>query len=261
MSSEPSTETTQSKSDERIRPRRYHSVTGYGDRLSPGTVVVDSEEDPDDQNEAIVVSSPFASIDEWNVVPWRDKTIADDNPTYNSDEWVTIVAFRNDLEEVYPYYCGEQQLSLTELNDHDIRFYAFPDSRLSRVGMQRTRVVDVNDILPSQYHTRSFQAHENEEFINNTRERELLIPYPTVRVRDTGHKTKFEVVDGHKRTWVAHAAGLDSIKCRCLYVDETEAARRYLEHHFEKLTASEKEYVAETINDTLNTTPQELLSQ
>lgn len=260
MSSTHSPSTSSDTPATRNRPRRYHSTTTYADRLSPGTVVVDSEQPPEAQDEAIVVAAPFASINEWNVIPWKDRTVADDNPSYNPDEWVTIVVYRSELERVFPYYSGQQPFSLTTLNNHDVKFYAFPDSRLTRKRMQRAHEIPLDDIRPCRYHTRSFNVEGNESFIEETRNRGFPIPYPTVRVFDTGSETPdFELLDGHKRTWIAHVAGLDTIKCQCIYVDEREAARRYAENHFEKLSTDERTYVESQINDDIDITVQTLL--
>lgn len=248
----------------RNRPRRYHEVTNYADRLAPGTVVVDSEQPPEEQDEAVVVAVPYASIDEWNVVPWRDRTVADDNPTYRPHEWTTIIVYKSELDTEFPYYSGQQQLSLTHLTDLNINFYAFPDSRLTRKRMQRAHEIPLSNIRPFKYHARSFAAADNESFIEETRDRGFPVPYPTVRVRNTGTHSDtptFELLDGHKRTWVAHVADLTTIKCHCVYVTDREAARRYLTNHFDSLTSEQQEHIKSRVNTDFNTTVTELRNE
>lgn len=99
-----------------------------------GAVVVDADSDREsEQNTAVVINTPPATLDEW--VVYRDDgeevTVADDNPAYRATDEVIVVAFEEDLDEVRPDYEGDRPLDLAEL---DCRVYAFPPRRLRRVG-------------------------------------------------------------------------------------------------------------------------------
>jgi hypothetical protein len=99
-----------------------------------GAVVVDREDDPEDRNEAVVVNLPPATCAEWvaRQAGGEDVTVADDNPEYDPDAEVVVVAFREDLrrEDAHPDWNGDEPITLPA----ECRTYAFPRSRLERVG-------------------------------------------------------------------------------------------------------------------------------
>ena len=71
------------------------------DQFLPGTVVVDNE-DPEPAP-AIVINRPPCTCQEW--VAYLDSetdeevTVAEDNPEYDGESDVTVVAFRESLED------------------------------------------------------------------------------------------------------------------------------------------------------------------
>ena len=95
-----------------------------------GARVVDVD-DPD-PNEAVVVNRPPVPAHEWvaYVDGDREVTVADDNPGYDGDAEIVVVAFADELAAAHPHWSGEDPLAL---GDADCRTYAFPPGRLERV--------------------------------------------------------------------------------------------------------------------------------
>lgn len=113
----------------RERPDRTEEPGGKETTgLAPGDVVEDR--DDTDPNEAIVVNTPSKTAEEWDVFP-LECTLAEDNPDYPADAAVTVVVFREELDETRPDYDGGEPLSLGDLEAY---YYAFPEPRLRKVG-------------------------------------------------------------------------------------------------------------------------------
>ena len=97
----------------------------------PGALVVDREDDPDPDH-AVVLNTPPIRAADWTVHR-LETTVAEDNPDYPADDPVVVVAFRDYLDErkrLPDWDDHEGYWSMAELNEQDIRFYAFPASRL-----------------------------------------------------------------------------------------------------------------------------------
>jgi hypothetical protein len=98
-----------------------------------GAIVVDADDEPGEQDPAVVVNLPPVAAEEW--VAYHDDgeevTVADDNPEYDASAEVVVVVFREDLENAHPEYDGAEQLPLAGA---ECRTYAFPPQRLQRVG-------------------------------------------------------------------------------------------------------------------------------
>jgi ParB family chromosome partitioning protein len=206
------------------RPKTGPDARG---ELDHGDVVVDRDRD---DSRAVVVSRPSKTAEDWHV-PGRG-TVAEDNPAYSADDRVVCVVFRDTLTEAYPYYCGIKPLALSALNDSDVKFYAFPESRLRAVGRMNNPLIDLTDVRPSPYHARSFRAADNRGFIQQIRRRGDLAHQPLLRPVEHG----FEVLNGHKRIWAAHVAGLDRITARCIYCSDEQAARTFVNAHLDSYT-------------------------
>lgn len=222
-----------------------------GEHLTLGSVVVDTEQSPQEQDEAVVVATPDATLDDWNVYN-GDTTVAEDNPDYPVNDRVTIVVFREELDKYYPYYSGVYPLYLPELNERGVPYYAFPNARLEQLRVQRAHEICLDDVFPSPYHHRSFDFDGNEEFVAETKERGFPLPYPLVRVLSNGNgesTPKFEILDGHKRVWIAHVAGCKKIKAQSVYVDDVFAAGIYLQNHYHRLPLALKSRVEEEVRD------------
>jgi hypothetical protein len=98
-----------------------------------GAVVVDADDTDPDRDEAVVVNTPPVALDDW--VAYRDDdgedvTVAADNPAYDADSEVVVVAFREDLERAHPDWSPPEALELPA----ECPTYAFPPRRLRRIG-------------------------------------------------------------------------------------------------------------------------------
>jgi hypothetical protein len=93
-----------------------------------GAIVVDADDDSDDRDPAVVVNRPPVSCSEWHA--YGDTTVAEDNPAYDADDHVVVVAFRHELEAAHPEWDATGALSLPL----ECPAYAFPPRRLRRVG-------------------------------------------------------------------------------------------------------------------------------
>lgn len=90
-------------------------------------VVHDREDnDPDD---GIVILTPDKTIDEWDVTD--EETVADQNPEYDPDEPVIIIAYHHHLEGQIDWQNMDANDLFEAVCDASIPFYAFPKSRLA----------------------------------------------------------------------------------------------------------------------------------
>jgi ParB family chromosome partitioning protein len=228
--------------------------------VSLGDVVMDKEHS---MSGPVVVSRIPVSAEEWTV-PGRG-TLAEDNPGYPADDYVINVVFQDTLSEFYPYYSGIKPLALTELNEKGVQFYAFPESRLRTVGRIKSHTIDITAIHPSPYHVRSFCAADNREFIASIRQRgDLDKNSPLLRpVGDESSEDApmFEILNGHKRVWAAHVAGLDDVTARCIYISDEQAARTFINAHFDGYDASARQTATRAMHQQLGKeTAREILS-
>jgi len=188
-----------------------------------GDVVVDR--DVDDKNEAVVVNTPEEVAEDW-YVPGRGQ-LDEDNPDYPSTDPVVVVVFRETLDEERPYYGGHRALILSDLNEDEIPIYAFPESRLRVVGAVGLPEISLEKIDPSPYHARTFNHAENDRYIEAIRERGR--PKSPPLLRPVGER--FEIVNGHKRIWASHVAGLDAVPCQVRRLGDQEAAEIWAQKH------------------------------
>jgi ParB family chromosome partitioning protein len=230
--------------------------------VSLSDVVMDKETNT---SGPVVVSRISAAAEDWNI-PGRG-TLAEDNPDYPADDRVIIVVFQDTLFESYPYYSGIKPLALSELNENGVKFYSFPESRLRAVGRITSHTIDLSAIRPSPYHARSFCAADNRDFIASIRQRgDLDRNAPLLRPVGDEHggpnsAPTFEILNGHKRVWAAHVAGLDSITGRCIYVSDEQAARTFANAHLGGYDASARQKATRTMHQKLGKeTAQEVLS-
>lgn len=98
-------------------------------RFSIGDYIVDTEADA--RNPAVVVNKPPQRANEW--VAFRNTTVAEDNPDYDPESIVVIVAFVNEILEndAEEYLDPSEPVPISDLHDHDIKDYAFPDGRMA----------------------------------------------------------------------------------------------------------------------------------
>lgn len=207
------------------------------DTLHHGDIVVDRDQaDPDP---AVVVNTPPVQVTEWYVRP-LGCTVAEDNPTYPADDDVVAIVYKNELDEHRPYYSGHGHLDLGNLSRDGVSVYFYPESRLRPVGEIEPTPIPLDEIRASPYHARNFEAAANREYIVSIREQGNPKPTPLLRAVDD----RFEVVNGHKRTWASHVAGLDEIQARVIHIDDWEAARRFVQHHLTGTYSHEEARVA-----------------
>jgi ParB family chromosome partitioning protein len=201
-----------------------------------GTLVVDR--DAASQHTAVVINSPpTATIDDWYVPGGH--TVADDNPTYLQTDRVVVVAYRGELAQHYPHYCGVKPLELQRVHRSGLRTYAFPESRLRAVGtIEETADLPLAELRPSPYHARNFTAADNDQYIRAIRQHGR--PKDSLLVR-IDRNDRFEILNGHKRAWASSLAGLDTVPCRCVYLaDDDTAARTWARRHLGEYTEFEQ---------------------
>ncbi|SEP24177.1 hypothetical protein SAMN05216388_10528 [Halorientalis persicus] len=105
----------------------------------PGVRVVDREDDDPDRDTAVVINAPPSTCEEWDAYYDRHEdgwvSVAEDNPDYDPDAPVVVIAFLPDLEDsnsdILPI---ENAVSLNSL---EISYYSFPPGRL--------KIVDIPD--------------------------------------------------------------------------------------------------------------------
>jgi ParB family chromosome partitioning protein len=230
-----------------------------GPELAFGDVVVDSEEPPHEQSRGVVVQCPDKAIEDWVVC--EERTVAEDNPGYNPREQVAIVVYHQDLVEEFPYYTNARPLLFSQILDRGLAHYAFPESRLEKIGERRSFEIPLSKIAPSPYHSRSYSVENNRRFIKKARRLGHPKPLPQMRVQHNTGQTEFHVLDGHKRIWVAHVASCESIPVRCLYMNDENAAKMYLHGHAEKLSEDQMKYVCQQIEQRLDTPVEQFLDK
>jgi|APHM01.1.fsa_nt_gi ParB-like nuclease domain. len=197
------------------------------DQLQYGDIVTDRE-DPDGQ--AVVVSTPSATIADWTVIG-TGRTVAEDNPTYPSDDPVVVVLWESQLNEEFPYYTGVRPLPPSLLSERGINHYSFPASRLTKQTELDTHTVPLNTLRPSPYHSRSFSVTDNEDFLADVQHQGVPGAL-LVRVVDPTTPV-FELLDGHKRAWASHVVGIDKVPVMALHIDEQQAARTWANRHLD----------------------------
>lgn len=221
-----------------------HNGRGAKDQFQIGDIVVDVDDD-DSREQAVVVKIPGATADEWRV---PGGTVADTNPGYPADDRAIVVAFRDELENVYSRYTGGSSLALQQLGRNGIDYYAFPESRLRRVDRLTPLEIDLDDIDPCPYHARNFDAAANRDYIDAIRERGR--PESPPLVRDCGER--FEILNGHKRIWASYVAGLGSIPCHVHYERDLYAARTWARYHLTEYSRHEREVALRRIERRLD---------
>ena len=105
---------------------------GYAPHDPPLAVldVVRDRED-DEATDAVVVNTPPVAAKDWTA--YGSVSVAEDNPEYDDEAEVIIVAFRDELAEARPDFTyTNDALQLAQADDVDT--FAFPPGRLRRVA-------------------------------------------------------------------------------------------------------------------------------
>lgn len=100
-----------------------------------GTQAFDVEDPEPDV--AIVLAELDIPIDDWLV--YGNETVADQNPAYDPETPVVVVAFEHHLESGWSDWRRSRPQALFDgVVERGIKFYAFPKSRLERQPRRRT---------------------------------------------------------------------------------------------------------------------------
>lgn len=99
------------------------------------------------------------------------------------------------------------------------------------VAPSEIQSVPLDQVQPAPYHAREFDPLENGAYIASVRDDGWAGSYPVVRY--TGDGTQYEILEGHKRLWVAEQAGLRSHPVEIVDdVDDWAALRWFVDDHF-----------------------------
>lgn len=149
-----------------------------------------------------------------------DATVAADNPDHMRSDPVVMIVWSD------PATLATAQESPS--------VYHFPASRL--VAEPHVRDVPPSVLRSAPYHRRTFARDENHNqgYINHIRSHGYIESLLLARETATG----LELVEGHKRRWVAQEAGLDTVAVRVVDLDAWEAAVHYAQDHLPSMDAS-----------------------
>lgn len=112
--------------------------------------------------------------------------------------------------------------------------YHFPASRL--VAEPHVRDVSPSALRSAPDHRRTFSWDENRNrgYISGVRSQGYIDSLLLARETATG----LELVEGHKRRWVAEQAGLDTVAVQVVDLDAWEAAVHYAQDHLPSMDES-----------------------
>lgn len=207
--------------------------------LSFGDIVTDTES-PDsgaggeaegEVHTAVVVNTPPVTAEEWHVFD-RGKTVAEDNPQYSSDSPIAIVVFMTDINSEFQFYSGVKPLKMTRVERAAVNYYAFPQPRLRKVGSRGSVKIDIHQIKPSPYHSRTFSVSQNTQFIEDIETRGEPRGPPLVWA-DRNGTSGVTLLNGHRRVWASHVVGLEEIQVLGMYLDDETATRTWANRHLE----------------------------
>jgi ParB family chromosome partitioning protein len=257
--------TTDTDDSERRTEHEHEHEHNHENDLSFGDIVIDREcldskkrtenntntktetetETETETDKAVVVNVPPVTAKEWDVFD-RGTTVAEDNPRYRSDAPVAIVVFMPELDSEFQYYSGVAPLTLTRLNGSGVNWYAFPQPRLRKVDSKGPATVDINQIQPLRYHSRTFSVSHNRQFIEEIAARGQLSRAPLVWANHTDSDS-LTLLDGHKRVWAGHVAGLETIQVLGMYLDDETATRVWANRHLGGYTRAERNCAKERL--------------
>lgn len=199
----------------------------WGDRpFFPGDLVIDRD---NPRSEGIVINLPSKQANQWNVAGIG--LLSEDNPEYPEDDDVAVILHRGTLERYFPYYSGVKPLKLSDLHNRGISYYAFPATRLRKVGELEPHEIPTSRILPSPYHSRTFDVDEEIRLVARLDRDDGLHKPALLRVVDGD---RFTILNGHKRIWAAQVLGYSSVRARCMYLDDLQAAQIFASRHLDE---------------------------
>ena len=112
-----------------------------------GDVVRDREDD--DPDPAIVVNTPGAPADEWDISR-LNKTVAEDNPDYPFDSEIVTVVYEENLRKAFPNWAANNSITYATLNERSVQHYSFPDPRLEPAESNATGTTNVAEASDSE---------------------------------------------------------------------------------------------------------------
>ncbi|WP_395166329.1 ParB/RepB/Spo0J family partition protein [Natrinema pallidum] len=196
----------------------------------------------------VVVNYPPILASDWHVQ--GRGTLAEDNPDYPADDRTAVVVFETDFEEHYPEYSGYEGIPMAQLNADGVPYYAFPESRLGCVDELEQPEIALEKIDPSPYHARNFDAGVNRQYIDAIAERGRPKPLPAVRPHHGG----YQILNGHKRIWASHVAGLEAIPVAVLPLDDVRAAKYWAQRHLPGYDQRERAIALDRLHERLQST-------
>jgi hypothetical protein len=117
-----------------VNIEEHTSDDAQTDDFALGTEVVDSDADPDDRNTAVVVKRHADPALDVHIDP-LDASVADVNYDYPADDAVVSVAYADELDSALDVWESANPEALAEIcDDHGVRTYDFPVSRLNQVS-------------------------------------------------------------------------------------------------------------------------------
>jgi ParB family chromosome partitioning protein len=249
--------TTDTDDPKRRTEHEHEHEYNHENDLSFGDIVIDREcldskkktknsnKSETETHRAVVVKVPPVTAKEWDVFD-RGTTVAEDNPRYRSDAPIAIVVFMPEVDSEFQYYSGVAPLTLTRLNGSGVNWYAFPQPRLRKVDSKGPATVDINQIQPLRYHSRTFSVSHNRQFIEEIAASGQLPRAPLVWANRTDSDS-LTLLDGHKRVWAGHVSGLETIQVLGMYLDDETATRVWANRHLGGYTRTERNCAKERL--------------
>lgn len=184
-----------------------------GERLAVGDRVRDRNRPSQTGTVVAVTETPAREF----YIEAFDTTVAEDNPDYVGCEPVVMVVW------------AEPAALATAQETPSV--YHYPAARL--VAEPSVRDVPPSALRSAPYHCRTFDRDENHNqgYIQYIRSQGYINSLLLARETATG----LELVEGHKRRWVAQEAELDTVAVRVVDLDAWEAAVHYAQDHLPSL--------------------------
>ncbi|MFC6965144.1 ParB N-terminal domain-containing protein [Halocatena marina] len=145
-----------------------------------------------------------------------DRTVAADNPGYSGSEPVVALVW-------------SELASLATAQPPAV--YHFPAARL--VAESYVRDVPPSELQPAPSHCRTFDRDNPRTLSYISKIRSLGYIESLLLARETGDG--LELIEGHKRRWIAEQADLETVAVRVVDLNDWEAAVHYAEDHLGSL--------------------------
>ena len=94
---------------------------------------------------------------------------------------------------------------------------------------QHIERISLDKVRPSPYVTREFHYEDNLDYIERIQNQGFFGSFPVVRPLEG--EFDYEIIEGHKRIWVARQADFDSLPVEIQDLSEWEATKRFVVDH------------------------------